>query len=41
VAPGDILFLPRKVLHSLECTSPEGLRLMGVFYPSGSPAINY
>jgi CDGSH-type Zn-finger protein/quercetin dioxygenase-like cupin family protein len=41
VAPGDILFLPRKVLHSLECTSLGGLRLMGVFYPSGSPAINY
>jgi mannose-6-phosphate isomerase-like protein (cupin superfamily) len=41
VAPGDILFLPRKVLHSLECTSAEGLRLVGVFYPSGSPAINY
>lgn len=41
VAPGDILFLPRKVLHSLECTSPGGLRLMGVFYPSGSPAVNY
>jgi CDGSH-type Zn-finger protein/mannose-6-phosphate isomerase-like protein (cupin superfamily) len=41
VAPGDILFLPRKVLHSLECTSPTGLRLMGVFYPSGSPAVNY
>ncbi len=41
VAPGDILFLPRKVLHSLECTSKEGLRLVGVFYPSGSPAVNY
>lgn len=41
VAPGDILFLPRKILHSLECTSAAGLRLMGVFYPSGSPAINY
>jgi CDGSH-type Zn-finger protein/quercetin dioxygenase-like cupin family protein len=41
VAPGDILFLPRKVLHSLECTSVGGLRLMGVFYPSGSPAVNY
>jgi mannose-6-phosphate isomerase-like protein (cupin superfamily) len=41
VAPGDILFLPRKVLHSLECTSATGLRLMGVFYPSGSPAVNY
>jgi CDGSH-type Zn-finger protein/quercetin dioxygenase-like cupin family protein len=41
VAPGDILFLPRKILHSLECTSAGGLRLMGVFYPSGSPAVNY
>jgi mannose-6-phosphate isomerase-like protein (cupin superfamily) len=41
VAPGDILFLPRKLTHSLECTSPTGLRLMGVFYPAGSPAINY
>ena len=39
VAPGDILFLPRKILHSLECTSAAGLRLMGVFSPSGSPAI--
>lgn len=41
VFPGDILFLPRKLLHSLECTSATGLRLMGVFYPAGSPAINY
>ena len=41
VSPGDILFLPRKLLHSLECTSANGLRLMGVFYPAGSPAINY
>jgi CDGSH-type Zn-finger protein/mannose-6-phosphate isomerase-like protein (cupin superfamily) len=41
VLPGDILFLPRKALHSLECTSTSGLRLMGVFYPAGSPAINY
>lgn len=41
IGPGDILFLPRKLSHSLECTSPSGLRLMGVFYPSGSPAINF
>lgn len=41
VAPGDIIFLPRKQLHSLECVSPGGMRLMGAFYPSGSPAINY
>lgn len=41
VQPGDIIFLPRKQLHSLECTSSEGMRLLGVFYPSGSPAVNY
>lgn len=41
VRPGDIIFLPRKQLHSLECTSPQGMRLMGVFYPAGSPAVNY
>jgi CDGSH-type Zn-finger protein/mannose-6-phosphate isomerase-like protein (cupin superfamily) len=41
VASGDIIFLPRKQLHSLECTSPAGMRLMGAFYPSGSPAVNY
>lgn len=41
VAPGDIIFLPRKQLHSLECVSPGGMRLAGAFYPAGSPAINY
>lgn len=41
VAPGDIIFLPHKQLHSLECVSPGGMRLMGAFYPAGSPAINY
>lgn len=41
VQPGDIIFLPRRQLHSLECTSDEGMRLVGVFYPAGSPAINY
>lgn len=41
VNPGDIIFLPRKQIHSLECTAPGGMRLMGAFYPSGSPAVNY
>jgi len=41
VAPGDIIFLPRKQVHSLECVSPGGMRLMGAFYPAGSPALNY
>ncbi len=41
VKPGDIIFLPHRQGHSLECTSESGMRLMGVFYPAGSPAINY
>jgi CDGSH-type Zn-finger protein/mannose-6-phosphate isomerase-like protein (cupin superfamily) len=41
VAPGDTIFLPRKQAHSLECTSEDGMRLIGLFYPSMSPAINY
>lgn len=41
VAPGDVIFLPAKQVHALECTSPEDMRLMGAFYPAGSPAINY
>lgn len=41
VRPGDTIFLPRKQSHSVECTSPEGMLLVGVFYPSMSPAINY
>lgn len=41
VAPGDIIFLPMKQPHALECLSPEGMRLAGAFYPAGSPAINY
>ncbi|UCG73877.1 MAG: cupin domain-containing protein, partial [Chromatiales bacterium] len=41
VRPGDTIFLPRKQHHSLECTTSDGMRLVGVFYPSMSPAINY
>ena len=41
VKPGDTIFLPKKQLHSLECDSDGGMRLMGSFYPAGSPAINY
>lgn len=41
VKPGDIIYLPRKQLHSLECVEEAGMRLMGVFFPAGSPAINY
>ncbi len=41
VDTGDVLFLPHRQGHSLECTDEGGMKLMGVFYPSGSPAINY
>ncbi len=41
VQPGDVIFLPRKQMHSLESTDIGGMRLAGSFYPSGSPAINY
>lgn len=41
VNTGDVLFLPHRQGHSLECTDEGGMKLMGVFYPSGSPAINY
>ena len=41
VQPGDTIFLPRKQAHSLECTSSDGMRMIGLFYPSMSPAINY
>ena len=41
VKTGDVLFLPHRQGHSVECTDEGGMLLMGVFYPSGSPAINY
>lgn len=41
VIPGDLIFLPERQAHSLECTDPAGMRLMGVFYPAGSPKVNY
>ena len=41
VAAGSVIFLPRRQVHCLECTDPDGMLLMGSFYPAGSPAINY
>lgn len=41
VGPGDVIFLPAQLQHSLQCTSTDGLLLAGHFYPAGSPAINY
>jgi CDGSH-type Zn-finger protein/mannose-6-phosphate isomerase-like protein (cupin superfamily) len=41
VGPGDILFLPRKQVHSVQCTIDEGLDVVGVIYPGDNPSINY
>lgn len=41
VRTGDIIFLPRKQVHSLECTNPEGMMLAGIIYPGDNPSINY
>ena len=41
VGPGTCIFFPRGVSHCLENSGTETLRVMGVFYPSGSPAVHY
>lgn len=41
VKAGDVIFLPRKQTHSLECTNPEGMLVAGVIHPGDNPAINY
>ena len=41
VGPGDVLFLPRKQLHSVQCNSAGGLDIVGAIYPGDNPAINY
>jgi mannose-6-phosphate isomerase-like protein (cupin superfamily)/CDGSH-type Zn-finger protein len=41
VTAGDVIFLPRKQLHSLEATSADGLDVVGVICPGDNPSINY
>ena len=41
VEAGDVIFLPRKQLHSLQCTDPDGMLVVGVIYPGDNPTINY
>ena len=38
ISPGSCVYLPRRQVHCLENHGPEALRLLGVFYPAGSPA---
>lgn len=41
VQAGDVIFLPRKQLHSLEATSADGMFVVGVICPGDNPSINY
>ena len=38
---GSSIYLPRGVSHCLENTGASNIRLLGVFHPSGSPAVRY
>jgi mannose-6-phosphate isomerase-like protein (cupin superfamily) len=41
VGAGDVLFLPAKQTHSVQCTVEGGFDVVGVIYPGDNPAINY
>ena len=38
IGPGSCFNLPPQVVHCIENTGPEVMRLLGVFHPSGDPA---
>lgn len=41
IEAGSCIYLPRKQVHCVENTGTGELRLLGVFYPAGSPAVRY
>jgi mannose-6-phosphate isomerase-like protein (cupin superfamily) len=41
IGPGSCVYLPRRQMHCVENTGSGELRLLGVFYPAGSPAVRY
>jgi CDGSH-type Zn-finger protein/mannose-6-phosphate isomerase-like protein (cupin superfamily) len=41
VRPGDVLFLPRKLSHSVQCTVDGGFDVVGVICPGDNPSISY
>jgi mannose-6-phosphate isomerase-like protein (cupin superfamily) len=41
IKSGSCIYLPRKQVHCVENTGTGELRLLGVFYPAGSPAVRY
>ena len=38
---GSCIYLPRRQMHCVENTGDSELRLLGVFHPSGSPAVRF
>ena len=41
IQSGSCIYLPRRQMHCVENTGTGELRLLGVFYPAGSPAVRY
>ena len=41
IGPGSCIFLPKRQVHCVENTGTGELRLLGVFYPAGSPSVRY
>ena len=41
IGPGSCVYLPRRQVHCVENTGKDELRLLGVFYPAGSPSVRY
>lgn len=41
IASGSCIYLPRGQVHCVENTGDDELRLLGVFYPAGSPSVRY
>ena len=41
IGQGTCIYLPKKQVHCVENNGTGELRLLGVFYPAGSPAVRY
>ena len=41
IASGSCIYLPKGQVHCVENTGDDELRLLGVFYPAGSPSVRY
>jgi mannose-6-phosphate isomerase-like protein (cupin superfamily) len=41
IGPGSCIYLPVRQPHCVENTTSGELRLLGVFYPAGSPSVRY